>query len=301
MGTIKLARRMFSHTRVHSWPVTAYLYRRVFRVVADGSDETADFHGVRLTFPTVDVGIAPGLLNGYYEQQELSIYEDLAKVSKTIVDIGGNIGIYACVGARHLPADGRVVSFEPVPDNLTRLRQNLEQNDLQDKVTVAATAVGAEAGEITLHLAEGLTGAHSVSAETVGTARGSVVVPMVRVDDYLTEQGVGPIDVVKIDVEGFDVAALRGMSKTLQADSPTLLVEYAPALMRNCGFEPSEMRDIVFDTYQHVFLIDEPRNSVRFTTQDELAKLDDKKVLLNLIGVNRPEHLSIIKRHAVGS
>jgi FkbM family methyltransferase len=297
MGTIKLARRMFSHTKVHSWPLTAYLYKRVFKVVADGSDRTADFRGLRLTFPTVDVGIAPGLLDGYYEQQELTIYEALAKTSRTIVDVGGNIGIYAGIGARNLPEDGRLITFEPVPDNLAYMDRNLEANGLTGKVTVEPLALGEEVGEVTIYLAEGLTGAHSVSARTVKTSRGSIVVPMVTLDHYLADQGVGQVDVIKIDVEGFDVAALRGMAKTLAEHQPALLVEYAPALLRNCGFAPSALRDLVFDTYQHVFVIDEPRQTVQAVTRADLGKHDDKKILLNLVGVNRPEHREIVLRH----
>ena len=294
LGVIRVFRRAFSHTRLHSWPVTGYLYRKVFGVVAAGGDRTSTFMGVKLTFPTEDSAMAPGLIAGYYERQELTLFQRLVRVSNTVLDAGGNIGIYACVGAKQLPPGSRLVTFEPVPQNQAYLRRNLEQNQVESSVTVVDSALGAEAGSVTIHLAAGSTGAHSVSADTVGAgSTGSVTVPMTTIDDFLADHDFGSVDVIKVDVEGFDVAVLRGGAKTLREHMPTLFVEYAPALLRNAGFDPAELLDIVFDTYDHVLVIDEPRNLVRRTKRVEMAAMADRKNLVNLVGVQRPEHLML--------
>jgi FkbM family methyltransferase len=297
LNVIGVSRRLFSHTRVHSWPVTGYLYRKVFGVVApSGGDRTSVHLGATLSFPTEDSAIAPGLIAGYYERQELTLVQRLARVSRTLVDAGGNIGIYACVAGTVLPPGGRLVTFEPVPRNLTYLKRNIEQNGVQDVVTVVGCALGAESGEVTIHLAEGFTGSHSVSAQTVGAfSAGSITVPMTTIDTYLAEHDFGPVDVIKVDVEGFDVAVLRGAIKTIREDAPTLFVEYAPALLRNGGFEPTELVDIVFDCYEHVLMIDEPRHIVRPVERAELAAMADRRNLVNLVGVSRPEHLALCR------
>lgn len=295
LAIIRVSRRLFSHTRVHAWPITGYLYRKVFGLVAPGGDRTSDYLGVTLTYPTEDSAIAAGLVGGYYERQELTLYSRLAGVSKTVLDAGGNIGIYACIGAAQLPPGGRLVTFEPVPQNLAYGRRNLDQNGLTDRVEVVQTALGPEPGTVVIHLAAGgFTGSHSVARATVGAdSSGSLTVPMTTIDDYVSQHGLSPVDLIKVDVEGFDIAVLRGALRTLRTDQPTLLVEYAPALLRNAGYDPVDLLEIIFSNYEHVLLIDEPRNVVRAVERDELAAMADRKNLVNLVAINRSDHLAL--------
>jgi FkbM family methyltransferase len=227
----------------------------------------------------------------------LTLFSRLAGVSKTVLDAGGNIGIYGCIGAAQLPPGGRLVTFEPVPQNLAYVRRNLDQNGLTDRVEVVQTALGPQQGTVVIHLAAaGFTGSHSVAQATVGSeSTGSMTVPMTTIDDYVREHGLSPVDLVKVDVEGFDIAVLRGALRTLRADKPTLMVEYAPALLRNAGYDPIDLLEIVFSNYEHVMLIDEPRNVVRATDRAELAAMANRKNLVNLVAISRPDHLTLCR------
>ncbi|MFT4889298.1 MAG: FkbM family methyltransferase [Halobacteriales archaeon] len=99
-----------------------------------------------------------------------------------------------------------MVAFEPHPGNAEKLRTNVAYNDLADDVTVLERALGDGAEVATLHVSEAWDTMHSLVAERDGTTERVEVVPG---DGVAAERG--RPDVVQIDVEGAEMAALSGM------------------------------------------------------------------------------------------
>lgn len=288
MGVIRTARRLAANTPLQRLPFTGFLYRKVFRYGYTGDVVTADFRGLRLTAPTKDATIVPGLVGGFYEVIELDLFERLAASSRTIVDVGGNIGLYACLASRTAPDGARVVSFEPIPENLEYLRRNLAQNGA-DGVTLEECAVGEREGSITIYTSRQSIGTHSASAQNAGNAEGREV-PMTSVDAYTAANGVGPVDLLKVDVEGYDGFVLRGAERVLSEDGPALFVELVPSHLKNCGFEPRDFVELLFGHYDDVWMVNEPRHTITPCTRQDLLALGDRQVNANLVLVRRPEH-----------
>lgn len=244
---------------------------------------------MRLTGPAWDNTIMPSISGGYYEQFEVSLFERLAALGGHVVDVGANIGVYACTGAARLPEGGRLTAFEPVPENLGHLRANVTRNGLDDRVEIAAVAVGESAGELTLHLSAEQSGKHSADARNAGPGASSVTVPMTTLDERLGDAGA---DLVKIDVEGYEGFVLRGAPTTLAAE-PTLMFELHPELQANCGFPAGDLLDLVYSTYERVFLIDElhdtliPCERAYFDRPDAVGLYRS-----NVIAAARPAHLA---------
>lgn len=289
-GVIRVARRFVANTPIQRLPLTTAIYRRVFKLGYPSDEVSISFRGVDLTLPTGDVTIVPGLIGGYYEKIELDVFERLCRTSRTVVDVGANIGLFSCLAASRMPAGGTVVSFEPIPANLRYLRQNLEQNGFLDEVTVEASAVGEKAGAIDIFLVEGSIGTHSASARNAASSENMISVPMVSLDSYATGHLVGPIDVLKVDVEGYEGHVLRGASTVLTEQRPSMLVEYVPDHLINCGFPPEKFLDIVFDLYELVYLVDEVRGIIHRRTKSELLDPALKHKNCNLIAVDGDVH-----------
>jgi FkbM family methyltransferase len=270
---IKVSRRLFANTPVQESPLTTKIYTKVFRFGSPGDEVNVNFRGVRLDIPTNDATIAPGLVGGFYERIELDVFERLAAVSTTIVDVGANIGLYSCIAADRVPSGGRVIAFEPVPANLRYLKRNLEENERTAQVVVEEQAVGQGSGEIRMYLADGSIGTHSPSAKNVIGSTTSITVPEVSLDDYSRQKlGGRSIDLLKVDVEGYEGAVLRGARKTLKQDKPTLLIEFVPEHLANCNFSASEFLDLIFEAYDDVFLVDEPRGMLKPCGKPDLLR-----------------------------
>ena len=131
---------------------------------------------------------------------------------RTILDIGGNIGVASRYLAHRFPG-ARVHAFEPVPANVALLRQNASHSG---RIEVHAYALGGEDGELSLSLpdASGFNqGGYSAFA---GGAAG-LRAPVRRVEGALAEAGIDSVDVIKIDTEGAEYAILSAFPERVLA------------------------------------------------------------------------------------
>jgi FkbM family methyltransferase len=305
LAVIKGARKLFARTPIEKLPVTTKIKTRVFRLGGASDEMTTSFRGLRLTVPGKDIIIAPGLVGGFYEKIELDVFERLAAISETIVDVGANIGLYCCLAADRASALSAVIAFEPVSENLAYLRRNLEENELTTRVVVEEQAVGKNSGEIRLYLLEGSTCKHSPSAKNALNSTTSIMVPAVSLDDYATQKLRDcRIDLLKVDVEGYEGAVLRGAQRMLHKDRPTLFIEFVPDNLANCDCTPDEFLDIIYRIYDTVFLVDEPRATFKACSKDDLLRYAARRVAnANLIATSksiRPAHRQVIESVRAG-
>ena len=135
-----------------------------------------------------------------------------------VYDLGANVGFYAVLAARLVGPAGRVVSFEPFPESAARARENAARNGF-GHVEVVETAVGRAPGTDWLAFSNTSVTHHLGDRSTAG-----LEVPVTSVDAYVAAGGPPP-DVVKVDVEGAEVAVLHGMVDTLRDHRPAVLVE----------------------------------------------------------------------------
>jgi FkbM family methyltransferase len=287
--TIALGRRLFANTPVQRLSITAAILRRVFRFGYGTGEIEVEFRGMSLVVPADDVTVVPGLVGGFYERIELDIFQAVVASASLIVDVGGNVGVYACLAAAGAPSK-RVVTFEPVPDNLEYLRRNLERNGLSARVEVVDKAVSDVSGLQPIYLADSI-GTHSLSS--AGSVNGSrIEVEVITLDAFLARR---EVDVIKIDVEGFDGYALRGARELLESRRPTLFVEFVPSSLAAAGFDPREMIELISGIYEHVFLIDEPRATIVRVSRAELLDIVNEEGNKNLIAVGNRRDMDIIQ------
>lgn len=174
---------------------------------------------------------------GFYEPQETLLVQRLLRKGMTVVDVGANWGYFTLLAA-HLVGDrGRVLSLEPDPRLVSLLRQNVEINGLRH-VTVLPQAASDRNTALSLagyNEGRGNFGlSRLVASDHPSEDRFQVL--GARLDDVLEAHGIETIDLLKMDVEGGEAAALAGLVGTLRAGRVKwLLLEVHPVQLAEDG------------------------------------------------------------------
>jgi FkbM family methyltransferase len=160
----------------------------------------------------------------YYEPQTVRVFCKLAKESGLVVDVGANTGLYtllACAANR----DSKVIAFEPVPRIYSLLVANIEANSWNNRCKLLNMAVSNVEGETKLHVpfSDVPKTASLHSRGFRGCAGHLIDVFQTTIDAIIPENQ--RVDLVKIDVEGFEDYVLEGMRRVLADSAPTLIVE----------------------------------------------------------------------------
>ncbi|HUK30099.1 MAG TPA: FkbM family methyltransferase [Candidatus Acidoferrum sp.] len=162
---------------------------------------------------------------GIYEPEFFQVLRRHLRPGDTCVDVGGHLGYYSMLMARLVGPGGRVITFEPVQENIAVLEENLAMNHM-DNVRLVNTALGRCSGTMTLVRSESetMSATPSIRAYAVEGSQKQVEVNVDTLDAFLDRNGCRP-KLIKIDVEGAEIEVLLGAMKTLANSHPVVMVE----------------------------------------------------------------------------
>jgi FkbM family methyltransferase len=185
---------------------------------------------------------------GVYEPVESHLFSRLVKNGWTVFDVGSNVGQYALLASPLVGKSGGVHAFEPVPHNFDRARRHLTLNHVVN-VFLHRLAAWHERTEVQLGLASDMT--ENAGSYSVGAVSGTAVVPVkaqsIPLDDYVADRQIERVDLVKMDIEGAELNALRGFVKTLRRDRPVILMEVNRVACLRAGYEPAQLWELLID------------------------------------------------------
>ncbi len=163
-----------------------------------------------------------------------------------ILDLGANIGYTATLFGKLINAPWKVIAFEPHPTNAKSLGSNVHAFGVSERVDVVVAAVGDRDGETVLwenssHHADHriLTADFEATINPVGQR---IRVPVYSLDSWYSKHYPGsPISFIKIDVQGYELPVLRGLSALIERNQGVAIaIEYAEKQLRELGFAPEE-------------------------------------------------------------
>lgn len=165
------------------------------------------------------------------ERETMNIFKEIIDPTDTILDIGGHIGYLTLYFNSLISSRGRIFVFEPGLDNLYYLKKNLIQHNIQ----LIEKAISDKNGTINFFV-ESMTGQNNSIYENYPVFKvnkeyssskeqyNKVKVQSITVDSAIDEYGISP-DFIKIDIEGAELLALKGMLKCLAKFTPKMLIE----------------------------------------------------------------------------
>jgi FkbM family methyltransferase len=152
---------------------------------------------------------------------------------RLLFDAGANCGFYAITHCARFP-NLRAWCFEPQPNTFHHLQKNIEANRLQSRIRPLQAAVAANSGTCLLQISEESSmGIVSTSTTQYLKAPRNVEVQMISFDDAAARENAWP-DLLKIDVEGFEVEVLKGAARCLEHARFVILEFHSEELGRQC-------------------------------------------------------------------
>jgi FkbM family methyltransferase len=187
------------------------------------------------------------------DRKIMRLVRELLPRDGVFLDVGANIGLHTLASARHLrTGNGYVVAFEPHPENYKVLCHNLEQNGLTN---VRAELLGLSDSCKTLAVC-GSAKAGNWSVASNGSLKFEV--KLLSLDEYVEQQPLERIDVIKMDIEGSEVHALAGARASLDRHRPLIIFEVNPYWLGRLETGVTELFSLLQDLRYSVHHLPDP-------------------------------------------
>jgi FkbM family methyltransferase len=217
-------------------PVASAPVRDIFR-----DTKKIDYSGVCFTLPTRDFTYSDLAATGEYEPYLTRHLFALLSPGMTFIDIGANLGLIALPAARLVGSTGRVIAFEASPRNAALLMSNAAANGISNISVIpigASDRNGVAASRRHSHTSNQRLFQDAEFDET------SELIPTVTLDSFLSPDTV--VDVVKMDVEGFEYRVIQGAHRLFSA-RPHLYLEYSDTFQKaGSGVSGEDVLKLVF-------------------------------------------------------
>ena len=187
--------------------------------------------GCKLFVLPNDPGISTELIR--LQSHEPVTTEFLSKKLKegmVCLDVGGNIGYYATLESKKVGKSGHVIAVEPSPINFHYLNRNLALQK-QENWEIYNLAFGDTDGETNFLVSKFSNLSRIIQkGDKVPFDKFEIInLPMKKIDTFLQEKRIEKLDLIRMDIEGYELSALLGAKETLRKFKPLLQVEIHPA------------------------------------------------------------------------
>lgn len=199
------------------------------------------YYGARVFFPAGSHIFHLACEQGVYEHENVVRLLSLVRPNTYFFDIGANIGLMS-LPVLHGCHDCTVLSFEPSPNTLPYLLRTAKESRYSDRWIIVGKAAGEKSGETRFHIATPEEGAFDGIHETKRVAaEKEIVVAMTTIDAEWETLGRPPVSVIKVDVEGSEIATLNGGRGCIATERPFLLLEWNTANLRASNCSPEQL------------------------------------------------------------
>ncbi len=187
--------------------------------------------------------------DGEFEPELRLFLSRLDPAPATIIDVGCNIGYVSCLLATLTAGRARIISVDANPEMARRCEANLKLNGF--RAEVCHSAAGSVEESRTFHIPR-----NRPSYASFGQLEHDcedIVVPIRRLDRLAAEKGLTHIDLLKIDVEGFEPQVLRGLG---ELPVRNICLEFSDDNLKNCGFTAGDLWELPLWKNYRLFLLE---------------------------------------------
>lgn len=189
------------------------------------------------------------------ERKRINLIKSMIKPGMCVLDIGANIGFYSRIFSSSVGNNGIVYTFEPDKTNFSKLTETTKNTT---NVVAINAAVGSYTGFIDLFISNDMNIDHHTYND--GENRKCKKVPCISIDDFIVDKQCPSL--VKIDIQGFDYFALKGMLKTISRTSELIIFgEFWPYGLNKAGVSPKLYYNLLVENGMQVTFFDKTKNA----------------------------------------
>jgi len=180
---------------------------------------------------------------GTFEPHETGLIKGCLRPGMTFIDVGANIGYYIALAATQVGPAGRVIAFEPSAYAFERLSAMASKSALT-QVTAIHAGLSDAAGSLKLYL--GIGSANHTPTMVPHENASASTVRVVPLDDEAARLGIEHIDLMKIDVEGYEPKVLAAAARLLRERRiRAILCEFNEMWLRKAGSSPDALEALI--------------------------------------------------------
>ncbi len=181
---------------------------------------------------------------GDWEPEMAALLQREIAPGMTVVCVGAHIGRHVLSAATAVGPSGHVYAFEANPRTYGFCLKNIALNGMEQRVTLFPMAVSDQPGVLEFQAVQGNTGQSFLGTSSQSQGRTvSLHVPVTTLDAVLGH--LDRIDVLQMDVEGYEAHVLRGSATLMKKAPPLIVLEWLPSLLSRAGQSPEDLRDVL--------------------------------------------------------
>ena len=213
----------------------------------------------KLKISASDCGLAKNILvNKIRERVSTIFFDKILHGKMTILEIGANQGVYLVQEATRTSKDSAIYAFEPHPHNVRVLKENVKLNNIESKTEIIECAVSDKAGRAELSISRSSNWHRMIAAGNadINEKNNIITVNTTTIDSFCKKKGIDNIDLIRMDVEGFESSVIEGGREILKLSKNCMIfMEFHPRNMRMAGKDPIALLETLKDLGFYCFAI----------------------------------------------
>jgi FkbM family methyltransferase len=162
------------------------------------------------------------------------------KPGMTVIDIGANIGCHTLRFAKLIGRNGKVIAFEPMPWAISKLKRNMELNDLNN-IVIEKVALSDVSTKRAIYFRSSWT----LDDGSTPDSKASEEVEFITLDEYVDRNKLDKIDFIKLDVDGHEYKVVRGGMKSILKFKPIMIIEFGKYTLDEHGDSLESLIDVL--------------------------------------------------------
>ena len=236
-------------------------------------DHTVNVQDFKMTVPIKEPHGMVLYLKGVYEPAMTNFINLYLREGQNFVDVGACLGYYSLLASHIVKDTGKVLAFEPEWTNLTYLEENVGYSKYKN-IEVIQKAASDRVGEWPLNISDHI-GCHSLLHFDLTHSKN----PLTQITTTIpVDQCIDRIDMIKIDVEGWEYYVLKGIESflALNENKITVLMEYCPSLLNENELMKGSLLELLKLYAVSIFILDDITCELKKITVDELLHLKER-------------------------